>query len=259
MKNTLRLVGRGSGLLVLLLAVLPPVLLTLVLLRRWQRREWHDKVVSAWSRALVKVFGLTITHTGQPENPPVFLVANHVSWLDIPVIHSATTAGFVAKAEIAQWPLLGWVVKCGETVFHQRGRSDSRQRVLQALQQRLKEGRSVAVFPEGKTTDGSALGRFHRPLLQAAVETQSPIQPVAIEYWDHRHQRHEGLPFHGGETFLHNVWRLLQMPAGEVHVHWLPPLSTTANNGKMPETRALAEKAQQAIYQQLHQDNYWAA
>ena len=259
MKSTLRLIGRGSGLLLMLLGVLPVVLLSLAVLRRRQSRAGYDRVVRAWSTALLNVFGLTVSHTGQPASAPVFLVANHVSWLDIPVIHSGVTAGFVAKAEIARWPLLGWVVKCGETVFHQRGRSDSRQRVIEALQQRLKEGRNVAVFPEGKTTDGSALGRFHRQLLRAAVETQSAVQPVAIEYWNYRQQRHQDLPFHGGETFLHNVWRLLKMPPGHVQVHWLPPLPTNTIDGQRPETRHLAQRAQQAIEQQLIKDHYWPA
>lgn len=252
-----RVAGRSAGLVFLLFGVLPGVLLGLAVTRRIQRQNWHDALVRGWSISLLRVFGLRIKHVGVPQKSPVFLVANHVSWLDIPVIHSAKTAGFVAKAEIARWPVLGWVVKCGDTVFHQRGRSDSRQRVLTALQERLQQGRAVAVFPEGKTTDGTAVGRFHRQLLRAAVITDSPIQPVAIGYWNHRKQRHTQLPFQAGETFLHNVWRLLKMPAGQARVYWLTPLNTRDKSGQPVETRQLAQVAWQAINNQLQQDGYW--
>ncbi len=257
MKATLRVIGRGAGLILLLIVVLPGVLAGIALARRWQKQHWQDMMVQSWSKLLLRTLGLQLRHYGTAAENPVFLVANHVSWLDIPVIHSAKTAGFVAKAEIARWPVLGWVVKCGDTVFHQRGRVDSRQRVLQALQARLEQNRAVAVFPEGKTTDGSAIGRFHRQLLQAAVETGCPIQPVAIEYWDNQHRRHWQVPFQQGESFLHNVWRLLTLPPGFAVVHWLSPLPTRQADEQPRSARELAQQAQRAIEQQLTQDGYW--
>lgn len=258
MKNTLqvtaRFTWRALALSVMLLLVLPWVLLGVTASRSLGHDEWHRKLVNGWSQQLLRVFGLSIRHHGTPRPDPAFIVANHVSWLDIPVIHSAKVAGFVAKAEIASWPLLGWVVKCGDTVFHQRGKSDSRQRVLQALEEKLVNGKSVAVFPEGKTTPGDSVGRFHRQLLRAAVDTGCAIQPVAIEYWGNNGMRNTQLPFCHQESFLHNVWRLLKMPAGCVQVHWLAPLPTSTQ--PPPRTRELADQARECILQQMRQDGY---
>ena len=109
-------------------------------------------------------------------------VANHVSWVDIEMLHSQRMMGFVAKQEIRGWPLVGWLAARGETIFHQRGSQESMGGVMHAMLARLQTGRPVGVFPEGRTRDGAEVGPFHARIFQPAVEAGVPVQPVALRY-----------------------------------------------------------------------------
>jgi 1-acyl-sn-glycerol-3-phosphate acyltransferase len=208
--------------------VLPLVLAFIALSQKTKNRKLNKKVVNNWSRILCFVCGLKLTTKGEIHNNPVFLVANHVTWLDIPVIHSYKLAGFVAKAEIAQWPILGWIVKSGETLFITRGKHESRKRVLSLIKDRLKQGRSIAVFPEGKVTDGSHVAQFHRQLMHAAIETQTPIQAIAIKYIRADDgKRNDKVCFLGKESFIKNVFRILSLRSSMVELTFCEAIKTS--------------------------------
>lgn len=125
------------------------------------------------------IFGFRLTQIGAPLPGAVLFVANHVSWVDICILHSQRMMGFVAKREIASWPLVGWLAARGQTIFHQRGNTESLGGVMQVMADRLREGKAVGVFPEGRTRGGHEVGPFHARIFQAAVETGVPVQPVA--------------------------------------------------------------------------------
>ncbi len=203
--------------------------LTLALIRYGRNRRVRSgrrldhTAIARWSGGMVRLCGLRTRTFGRPLTDPVLLVANHVSWLDIEVIHSRVAAGFVAKAEIERWPVVGYMAKAGGTVFHRRGSGASQQQVVEAMTERLRAGGSVAIFPEGRTGPGVPVMPFHGRLLQAAVAAEVPIQPVAIRFQrDGRY--HEAIPFRDGEPFLVNFLRILGEPAGDVEVHFLEPL-----------------------------------
>lgn len=121
--------------------------------------------------------------------PGALLVANHVSWIDIYVINAALPAAFVSKAEVRNWPLIGWLAAKNDTVFLQRG-SRGHARVINAqVADILGQGKHVAVFPEGTTTDGCSLLHFHAALIQPALAAGRPVLPVAISYWETNGQR----------------------------------------------------------------------
>src|SRR5690554_6677801 len=103
----------------------------------------------AWSvhiaRCLCWVFGISVKVEGVPAQAPTLIAANHLSWLDIITIHSACSMGFVAKAEIEKWPLFGYIVRTGNTIFHRRGSHDSAAGVATLMIERLKGGQRVAI------------------------------------------------------------------------------------------------------------------
>src|SRR5205085_4523137 len=99
-----------------------------------------------WSGALMRVFGFRLRRIGTPLPGAVLFVANHVSWLDITLLHSQRAVGFVAKAEIARWPLVGWLASQAGTIYHHRGDNDSLHGVMHQMLARLQEGRAVGVF-----------------------------------------------------------------------------------------------------------------
>ena len=214
-------------------------------------RKRHKAILNFWSRLLCRICGLKLQLKGKIHKNPVLIVANHVSWIDIPVIHSFKLAGFVAKEEISRWPILGRVVKSGETLFIARGKHESRKQVLQLINARLNAGRSIALFPEGKATDGEYLGNFHRQLMQAAIETQVPIQAVAIKYIKKDGSRNRKIGFKKHETFIENVIRTLSLPKCTVELNFCEIIDT---RGKSARESALI--AHDQVAQVLAQNDY---
>ena len=218
---------------------------TLVVVARGYRAEGAararaNRAVHWWSRTLLRIFGITVVRKGQPLPEPVLLVANHSSWADIEVIHAEVPAGFVAKAEIARWPIIGFMAKVGGSVFHHRGSGSSGARVVEAMAQRLREGRSVAIFPEGRTGPGRPVLPFHGRLLQAAIDTDTPIQAVAIRFV--RNGDYDGsIAFRDGENFVQSVLRMLGQPPAIAELHFLEP-RTAAGEGRSELARALRQQ-----------------
>jgi 1-acyl-sn-glycerol-3-phosphate acyltransferase len=232
----------------LLLHLLLPLPLTLLCLAPplaripWGPETLGDRAVRAWSAGLLRIFGFRLRRFGTPLPGATLFVANHVSWIDIETLHSQRMMGFVAKREIAGWPLVGWLAARGQTIFHQRGSSDSLSGVLGLMAERLREGRSVGVFPEGRTRGGEAVGPFHARIFLAAVEAQVPVQPVALRYGT-RGEAQTLVAFAPRENFLQNFLRLLGERARAAEVHFLAPIAP----GEVDGRRAIAELARERI------------
>lgn len=210
--------------------------------RRWGQETVADRAVRAWSAGLMWIFGFRLRRVGAPLPGPTLFVANHVSWVDIEVLHSQRMMGFVAKREIAGWPVVGWLAARGQTIFHQRGNSDSLNGVMEEMRRRLESGRSVGVFPEGRTRDGREVGPFHARIFQAAVEAQVPVQPVALRYGEGGGAQ-TVVAFGPGESFVANFFRLLGEPARVAEVHFLEPIPP----GNVEGRRRIAEQARERI------------
>ena len=135
-----------------------------------------------WSSQLLGILGIRLAAEEPFVVPGSLLVSNHVSWVDVFVINAAYPAAFVSKAEVRQWPLIGWLAAKNETVFLRRGSRGHAKLVNGEIADLLGRGRHVAIFPEGTTTDGSHVLGFHAALLQPAIQAAAPIQPLAISY-----------------------------------------------------------------------------
>ena len=247
----LRFIFRVFGLLLALFLLLPFVILVIAITQKTKKRKLNKWVINNWSKTLCFVCGIKLKIEGKIQENPVFIVANHVSWLDIPVIHSAKLVGFVAKDEISKWPILGWIVKSGETLFIARGKHESRKKVLDRIKDRLKQHRSIAVFPEGKVTDGSHVGRFHRQLMHAAVETATPIQAIAIKYYNKDGDRNKHVCFIDEENFLSNVFRILSLPISTAELTFCKTIETEGKSA-----REVAIKTHQQVLQALSVNDY---
>jgi 1-acyl-sn-glycerol-3-phosphate acyltransferase len=150
--------------------------------------------------------------------------------------------GFVAKREIASWPLVGWLAARGQTIFHQRGNTESLGGVMQVMADRLREGKAVGVFPEGRTRGGHEVGPFHARIFQAAVETGVPVQPVALVYGV-QGDAQTIVAFGPSESFFANFLRLLGEPARRAEVHFLAPIGAQDLEGR----RRIAETSRARI------------
>jgi len=224
---------------------LPVVLL--LMLPPWGRirlrgESLEYRVIRLWQSGLMRVFGFRMRRRGTPLPGATLFVANHVSWVDIIALHSQRMMGFVAKREIAGWPLIGWMASRGETIFHQRGNTESLDGVMQQMLARLREGRSVGVFPEGRTRNGAEVGPFHARIFTAAVEAAVPVQPVALRYGNNGDAQ-QLVAFRPGEHFFGNFVRLLGEPPREAEACFLEPIAPGSTDGR----RRLAELARERI------------
>lgn len=174
-------------------------------------QEQRDLRVQAWASALVRLLGIELQVTGPvPVAGPLLLVANHISWLDIVVLHAAHHCRFVSKADVKAWPLIGVMATGAGTLYIQRRSRRDALRVVHRMAQSLEDGDILAVFPEGTTGDGHGLLPFHANLIQAAISAQAPVQPVALRYVEvATGANSRAMSYVGDETLVGSLWRTL--------------------------------------------------
>lgn len=186
----------------------------------------QQRAVEAWAQGFLRSAGVTLHVQGQPvAGGPVLWVANHQSWLDIPVLHAAHYCRFVSKGEIARWPLVGYLASAVGTLFIQRGTRRGTQRIVQTMTEALQQGDGLAVFPEGTVGNGRDLLPFYGNTLQAAMDADVAIQPVGVTFIDGA----TGLPSYVpceawlDEPMLRSLWRTLKAENLVAVVHYGTP------------------------------------
>lgn len=241
----LRYALRTPVLLVHLLVGLPLTLLALLpphrgLLDRRGERLDH-RAIRWWSGVLMRIFGLQLVRVGEPLGGATLFVANHLSWMDIEILHSQRMMCFVAKSEIERWPLVGWLAGRAGTIYHRRGSTESLSSVSAVMVERLRAGLGVGVFPEGGTSAGDHVRTFHARIFQAAIDANVPVQPVALRF--SRGGRYDtSIAFRERENFLHNFLRVLGERATRVEIVFCAPVAVQGEG-----RRRIAETARARI------------
>ena len=218
-----------------------------VLMVRWRfpgmppaQRHQH---IAGWSAGLLRAAGITLQSSGQFADGAKLIVSNHVSWLDIIAVHAlCPQARFVAKSDVRQWPLIGPLVAGAGTLFIARDRPRDARRVADEIAQALEQGDTIAVFPEGTTTDGQAVGPFSAGLLQGAVSSGSAVQAVALRYFEQGSVLSQAAPYVGETSLAQSLWRICSARALVVRLVLLE-----AQPGPAADRRALAQAARGAI------------
>ena len=183
----------------------------------------RDRLSRWWLSVLLDVFNIEVDVRGTPSAQAPILVANHISWLDIPVIAAQQQTRFVAKSDIRDWPIVGWLTTAAGSFYIRRGGN-----VTAALQSRiepfLNDGGRLLFFPEGTTTDGREVGRFHARLFGLATETGKSIQPVALRYGKGANGTAVA-PYVGDDALFWHILRLLREPVLRVEIDYCSPIS----------------------------------
>lgn len=205
------------------------------------------KLKQRWSRQLLGMLGVRLQAEAAPLPSPTLLVANHISWLDIYVINALAPAAFVCKAEVRDWPLIGWLCERTETVFMPRGSRRGAREASGIVAARLRQGWQVAVFPEGTTSDGSEILPFHGALLQGAIDAGCRVQPLALRYTDEDGRPSTAAAYFGDTSLLQSLRKLASAPGLHARLDVLPPL-----DGRGAERRELAATAWRAIRNSLN-------
>lgn len=196
----------------------------LVVFPRLDQRGRNARV-QAWARELLRILGIGLQVRGQPPAAgPVVLAANHISWLDIVVMHASRHCRFVSKSEVKHWPLIGTLATGAGTLYIERDKRRDALRVVHHMAESLRAGDIVAVFPEGTTSNGRALLPFHANLFQAAISAHAPVQPVALSYVDDASGAISLSPAYlDDDTLVGSVWRTLAGPSFTAVVHFGQP------------------------------------
>jgi 1-acyl-sn-glycerol-3-phosphate acyltransferase len=196
-----------------------------------------------WSRALLGALSVEVRiHGAPPTGDAVLLVANHVSWLDSYAVTAIDPACFVAKSEVATWPVIGTIARRFGTIFITRGSCRGAARAVGHLAEALCRGESVGAFPESTTSDGRALLPFFPAMFQAAVLTGARVQPVALRYRDAAGRRLDAAAYVGDMSIADSLRRLLREPRVIVEVIFCPAIAPDALT-----RRELAAVARQSI------------
>ncbi len=174
----------------------------------------REHTVQHWALGMLARLRVRVQRQGlPPQTGPLLMVANHVSWLDILVLHAAGYCRFVSKAEVRHWPLLGVMAEGAGTLFIERASRRDALRVVHQMAESLARGEVLAAFPEGTTSDGRNMLPFHANLIQAAIPHQVPVQPVGVRFIDARSGERSFAPCYiDDETLAQSLWRTLTAP-----------------------------------------------
>jgi len=213
-------------------------------------RAQKDQKIQAWSRKLLNIFGIHLSIHGQyPSDLPYLVASNHISWLDIHVINAFKPIRFVAKSEVEGWPIFGWMAKQLGTVFIRRDSSRHARQVVGQMAKVL-QTESICIFPEGTSTNGESVLLFKSNLFEAAIASQTPVLPLAIQYTNKATGRRSEAPaFIGDMGLLESMGNVLNEPNLEATLTFLPVIQPVLDSST--DRKALANRAQSHITEAL--------
>ncbi|MGW6208069.1 lysophospholipid acyltransferase family protein [Streptomyces sp. NPDC055089] len=214
-------------------------------------RAARERAARGWAYGVVRAFGVRVRVVGRPDahggGPGVLVVANHVSWLDIPLVAAVCPGRMLAKSDIRHWPLLGPLAALGGTLFVERERLRALPATVHALASALRGGARVVVFPEGSTWCGRGPGgRFRPAAFQAAIDAEAAVQPVRIRYLGAPAGRRApagAAAFVGDDPLAASLWRVVRAAGLTAEIRVMAPIPAGSVRGR----RALAGLAQSTV------------
>jgi 1-acyl-sn-glycerol-3-phosphate acyltransferase len=179
-----------------------------------RRARWRHFCFRWWSRSLLAVMGARVETTGTAPEPPFFLVTNHLSYIDVLVLASRVDAVFIAKSDVDGWPIIGALCRSVGTLFVDRRVGRDLPRVIAAIDKTLAAGQGVALFPEGTSTRGEDVARFHPSLLEVAARARHPVSYASLGYStpDGAAPAHLAVCWWGDMELPGHLWDLLSLP-----------------------------------------------
>ncbi len=201
-----------------------------------------------WVDDLKRSMNTEIHVHGRPMQQEGMFVSNHISWLDTIILNRVKALSFVARHDLAEWPFLGKFTQRMSSVFIDRSNKFQAYRSIPALEERLNQGRSVVVFPESTTSDGTGLLPFYPMFYEAAVRTRSMIQPIAIRYTDGLGKQIVEPAFINEDSFLDTLSRILWVDKVHAHLCFLEPIDAQ-KVGRKKACALSRDQIQQALVQ----------
>ena len=177
----------------------------------------QKRLIQWQMRFCLRLLGIRVQRIGQPIESTQLIVSNHISWLDILVIGSTIPSCFLSKVEVKNWPIIGKLTMRYGTIFINRGQDSHL--VREEIERRLSECINVVLFPEGTTSDGLSVRPFFPRLLATAIDTNTPIQPISLRYFN-GHRVSDIVPFMSDRSLLSHAVQLMKQKHIHVTLHF---------------------------------------
>lgn len=210
------------------------------------------KLMRWWCKHLLAIFNVQVHTFGHvPQKNQIIagtmFVANHISWLDIHALNSVVPLRFIAKSEIKNWPVFGYLARKAEVLFIDRGKRQEAARIVHKTANSLMAGDNLCLFPEGTTTDGTQVMPFKSSIIQAAMHAKATIYPVAIRYPTAQGGVNTAMAYAGDTTMKESMQQILLQKNPVVELHFLAPIVSAALPEAEQDRRQLSMQIEQAI------------
>lgn len=176
--------------------------------------RWRARLFRLWARRIAWTLGMRVQVEGRPPRAPFFLVSNHLSYVDVVLLASRLECSFVARSDVAGWPVVGALCRAANTVFVDRSLKRDVPRVIEQIRGAMERGVGVVVFPEGTSSAGREVLDFKPALLEAAARSEIPVCYASLSYQvepAHGSARND-VCWWGPMTFADHCVRLFQLP-----------------------------------------------
>ena len=188
------------------------------------------RLIKWWCKHLLAAFNLrVVSHgyvpAGNAQLSTTMFIANHISWSDIHALNSIVSVRFIAKSEIRNWPIFGYLVSRANTLFIDRSKKKDAKRTIDIATHSLQSGDNLCLFPEGTTTDGTTIKPFKSSLIQAAIQAGATIWPVAIRYPHPDGGVNVDVAYAGETTMLESMRKILSQKQPVIELHFLAPIT----------------------------------
>jgi len=203
------------------------------------------RLVRWWSARLLRIAGVRVRASGpvpRSRGEAAMIAANHVSWVDIFVVLSVHPSRFIAKSEIRDWPFAGWVAARAGTLFIRRARRHDTARINAQVHEALAQGDCVGLFPEGTTTEGDRLLRFHTSLFEPAVANAATIHPAAIRYEHDDGSPCRDVAYVEDISFMQSLGRVVALRAVVARIAFAEPVEPGADRDRRTVARLAHER-----------------
>lgn len=211
------------------------------------KRDELPRYNQIFCRNMAAAFDIEVIAVEPMPNTHGLWAANHVSWMDIPVMGSVVPAFFLSKAEVESMPVFGRLARACGSLFIKRGSGDSG-KVAGQITDFLTQGHSILFYPEGTTTEGTHIKKIYGKLLQAAIDADKPIQPMVVCYVNKKGELDSSVPFAGDLSFIQSFLNVMDSEPVKAYILPLDPISTTGKDRDQ-----LTEELYQAMQQGLEQ------
>jgi 1-acyl-sn-glycerol-3-phosphate acyltransferase len=217
-----RALARAAALLALTGRDLARYLAARALLPQNASLRARARIERSWARGVLRILRVRLHALGEAPRAPFLLVSNHLSYLDIAVLMALAPCAFLARSDVARWPLIGFIVRSTGHLFVERGRRTDLPRAIDAVRATLARGRGVALFPEGTSSAGETVLPFRSSLFEVAARSSAPLWCASLSYRTPpgAPPAHLSVCWWGDMTFYAHLYALLALPGLEASIRF---------------------------------------